>query len=82
MTHCLVIQNPYSMEDICNEIGVPNANVNILSKNSINLALRNHDRTNMFEKLAKGYKKLDKIKGDDPTKPKEYMSCCVLGMSS
>jgi hypothetical protein len=61
------------VEEICNEIGVPNANVNILSKNSINLALRNHDRTDMFEKLAKGYKKLDKIKGDDPTKPKEYM---------
>ena len=47
--------------------------MNILRKNSINLALRNHDRTDMFEKLAKGYKKLDKIKGDDPTKPKEYM---------
>ena len=61
------------VEEICNEIGVPNANVNMLTKNSISLALRNHDKTEMFEKLAKGYKKLDNIKGDDPTKPKEYM---------
>ena len=61
------------MARLCYEIGVSNVNVSILSKNSINLALRNQYRTERFEKLTKGYKKLDKIKGDDPTNPKEYL---------
>ena len=57
---------------ICNTIGIPNANSNIISKKNLSDALRNHDRQEILEKFGK-YKKLDKILGDDPTKPKDYM---------
>ena len=57
---------------ICATIGIPNANNNLVSKKDLNVALRNHDRKEILEKFGK-YKKLDKILGDDPTKPKDYM---------
>jgi hypothetical protein len=44
-----------------------------LSKQSLSLALRSHDRTEMVEKLMNDYKKLDQIKMEDPTKATEYM---------
>jgi len=37
------------------------------------MALRNHAKAEIMEKMMTGYKKLDRIKQDDPTKAKEYM---------
>ena len=57
---------------ICSTIGIPNVNHNIVNKKDLNAALRNHDREEILEKFGK-YKKIDKILGDDPTKPKKNM---------
>ena len=42
-------------------------------KQAVHMALRSHDKAEIMEKMMTGYKKLDKIKQDDPTKAKEYM---------
>ena len=44
-----------------------------ITKNSLKLALRNHDKEEMMVKMTEDYKKLDKIKMEDPTKATEYM---------
>ena len=53
-------------------IGVPDVNKNFLSKKDLRQALRNHDKAEMVQKMTDNYKKLDKIKEDDPTVAKEY----------
>ena len=37
------------------------------------MALKNHDKAEIMEKMNRDYKKLDQVKSDDPTIPKEYM---------
>ena len=61
------------VQEICEKIGVPDINKNYLSKKDMSQALRNHDKAEMMQKMTDNYKKLDKIKLDDPTVPKEYM---------
>ena len=60
------------VEHICLTIGLPSENSNLVTKNELNLALRNNDKANIEGKFS-SYKKLDKIVGDDPTVAKEYM---------
>ena len=60
------------VEQICQCIGVPSANQNMITKKELSLALRNHDRNEIAEKFTT-YKKLDKIVNDDPTVVKNYM---------
>ena len=40
---------------------------------TVSTALKNHDKAEIMEVMCNGYKKLDKIKQDDPTIAKEYM---------
>ena len=61
------------VKEICEKIGVPDANMNHLTKKGLSQALRNHDKEEMVQKMTDNYKKLDKIKLDDPTTAKEYM---------
>ena len=61
------------VEKICKDIEVPYVNMKAITRKSICTALRNHDKSEIMEKMNKDYKKLDKIKMDDPTRAKEYM---------
>ena len=61
------------VQEICAKIGIPDVNKHHITKNSLKLALRNHDREEMMVKMTRDYKKLDKIKMEDPTKATEYM---------
>ena len=56
----------------CSTIGIPDVNHNLVNKKDLDLALTNHDRSEIIEKFGK-YKKLDRIIGDDPTESKSYM---------
>ena len=57
--------------EIGDSIGVQN--INSISNQSLKMALRHHDKGEIMEKMIKDYKKLDKVKCDDPTVAKEYM---------
>ena len=59
------------VEEIGTKIGVPN--IVFVSKQSLKLAIRYHDKAEIMEKMIRDYKKLDQIKSDDPTIAKEYM---------
>ena len=61
------------VQEICDKIGVPDAKKNHLTKKGLSQALRNHDKAELVKKMTDNYKKLDKIKLDDPTIAKEYM---------
>ena len=58
---------PAEVQEICENIGVPDINTNYLSKRGLSQALRNCDKAEMMQKMT------DKIKLDDPTVAKEYM---------
>ena len=58
------------VQEILGKIGVPGWEPD---KQAVHMALRSHDKAEIMEKMMTGYKKLDKIKQDDPTKAKEYM---------
>ena len=60
------------VKEICNEVDIPDANQVVISRKCLKLAFRNHDSKEIREKML-SYKKLDKIKNDDPTEAKDYM---------
>ena len=57
-------------EKLYREIGVVGLEPD---KMTVSTALKNHDKAEIMEVMCNGYKKLDKIKQDDPTIAKEYM---------
>ena len=52
------------VEEIYREIGVVGLEPD---KMTVTTALKNHDKADIMEVMCNGYKKLDKIKQDDPT---------------
>ena len=60
------------VSEICDTIGMIDANENIVTKKELTAALRQHDRKEIVENFN-GYKKLDIILNDDPTTAKDYM---------
>ena len=58
--------------EICSTIGIPDVNHNLGNKRDIDRAIINHDRSEIVEKFVK-YKKIDRIKEDNPTEPKSYL---------
>ena len=58
--------------NICEILGMTDVNQNALKKTDIAKAIKTHDGKEIVEKMMK-YEKVDKIKDDDPTMPKEYL---------
>ena len=58
--------------NICEILGMTDVNQNALKKTDIAKAIKTHDGKEIVQKMMK-YEKVDKIKDDDPTMPKEYL---------